>query len=67
LVKVRRIVQLVIAIQERFIKMAKRRTFSPEFKSKLVLELLREERPLGEIANEHGISPNQLRNWKLNF
>lgn len=47
--------------------MAKRRTFSPEFKSKLVLELLREERPLGEIANEHGISPNQLRNWKIEF
>jgi transposase-like protein len=47
--------------------MAKRRTFSPEFKSKLVLELLREERSLGEIANEHGISPNQLRNWKIEF
>jgi transposase-like protein len=47
--------------------MAKRRTLSPEFKSKLVLELLREERSLGEIANEHGISPNQLRNWKIEF
>ncbi len=47
--------------------MAKRRTFSPEFKSKVVLEVLREERPLGEIANEHGISPNQLRNWKQEF
>lgn len=47
--------------------MANRRTFSPEFKSKLVLELLREERPLGEIANEYGISPNQLRNWKIEF
>ncbi|MGI6751579.1 MAG: transposase [Anaerovoracaceae bacterium] len=47
--------------------MAKRRTFSPEFKSKLVLEVLREERPLGEIANEHDISPNQLRNWKVEF
>ena len=47
--------------------MAKRRTFSPEFKSKLVLELLREERSLGDIANEHGISPNQLRNWKIEF
>ena len=47
--------------------MAKRRTFSPEFKSRLVLEVLREERPLGEIAKEHGISPNQLRNWKAEF
>jgi transposase-like protein len=47
--------------------MAKRRIFSPEFKSKLVLEVLREERPLGEIANEYDISPNQLRNWKVEF
>lgn len=47
--------------------MAKRRTFSPEFKSKLVLEVLREERPLGETANEYDISPNQLRNWKIEF
>ncbi len=47
--------------------MSKRRTFSSEFKSKLVLELLREEKPLGEIANEYDISPNQLRNWKIEF
>ena len=44
-----------------------RRNFSAEFKSKIVLELLREERQLGEIAHEHGISPNQLRNWKREF
>jgi transposase-like protein len=47
--------------------MAKRRTFSSEFKSKIVLEALREEKPLGEIANEYDISPNQLRNWKVEF
>lgn len=47
--------------------MAKRRTFSSEFKSKIVLEVLREEKPLGEIANEYDISPNQLRNWKMEF
>jgi transposase-like protein len=44
--------------------MAKRRTFSSDFKSKIVLEALREEKPLGEIANEYDISPNQLRNWR---
>jgi putative transposase len=43
--------------------MAKRR-FTPEFKAKLVLETLREERQIGEIAAEHGINPNLLRNWK---
>ena len=29
--------------------------------------MLREEKQLGEIAAEHGISPNQLRNWKREF
>ena len=47
--------------------MGKRRSFSAEFKAKLVLELIREERTLGEIAQEHNISPNQLRNWKIEF
>ncbi|WP_051533778.1 transposase [Desulfitibacter alkalitolerans] len=47
--------------------MVKRRTFSAEFKTKLVLELLREEKQLGEIAQEHDISPTQLRNWKKEF
>jgi len=47
--------------------MGKRRSFSAELKTKLVLELLREEKTLGEIAQEHGISPNQLRNWKVEF
>jgi transposase-like protein len=47
--------------------MGNRRSFSAELKTKLVLELLREEKPLGEIAQEHGISPNQLRNWKVEF
>jgi len=37
------------------------------FKTKIILELLREEKQLGDIAHEHGISPNQLRNWKKEF
>ncbi len=44
-----------------------RRQFTPEFKTRIVLELLREEKPLGELAAEHEISPNQLRNWKKEF
>lgn len=44
-----------------------RRRFTPEFKTRLVLELLREEKPLGELASEHEVSPNQLRNWKKEF
>lgn len=45
----------------------KRRQFTPEFKTKIVLELLREEKTLSEIASDYDISPNQLRNWKNEF
>ena len=47
--------------------MGKRRQFSSEFKVKLVLELLREERTLGEIAAAYEINPNQLTNWRREF
>ncbi|MBC3886801.1 transposase [Acetobacterium paludosum] len=45
----------------------KRRQFTPEFKVKVVMEMLREEKTISEIATEHEISPNQLRNWKNEF
>jgi transposase-like protein len=32
-----------------------------------VLEILREEKQIGELAAGHGLSPNQLRNWKKEF
>lgn len=35
-----------------------RRQFTAEFKTKLVLEVLREEKQIGEIATENGLSPN---------
>src|SRR5665647_3601234 len=44
-----------------------RRKFTVEFKTKIVLEILKEEKQLGELAAEHGVSPNQLRNWKKEF
>ena len=47
--------------------MGKKRKFSSEFKVKIVLELLREERTLGEIAAEYEINPNQLANWRREF
>jgi putative transposase len=45
----------------------KRRQFSSDFKVKLVLEVLREERTLSAIAAEHDINPNQLTNWRREF
>jgi len=44
-----------------------RRKFTVEFKTKIVLEILKEEKQLGELAAEHGVSPNQLRNWRKEF
>ena len=44
-----------------------RRSFTPTFKTKVVLELLRGERELNEIAAAYEIAPNQLRSWKSEF
>lgn len=44
-----------------------RRNFTSGFKTKVVLELLRGERELNEIAASYEIAPNQLRNWKAEF
>ena len=38
--------------------MEKRRKFTPEQKAKIVIEVLREERTLSEIAAEYEVHPN---------
>jgi transposase-like protein len=47
--------------------MGKKRQFTSEFKVNVVLELLREERTLGEIAAAYQINPNQLARWRQEF
>ena len=42
----------------------KRETFSKDFKAKVVLEALREESTIQEIAVKHGVHPNQISQWK---
>ena len=44
-----------------------RTTYSAQFKTKLVLEVLKEEKELGSIAYENGVNPNMLRNWRKEF
>ena len=44
-----------------------RRNFTPEEKAKIILEVLREERTLNEIALSNGIHPNLLSRWKTEF
>lgn len=45
----------------------KRRNFSAKFKSDLVIEAIKGEKTINEIAAENNIQPNLLRNWKNEF
>ena len=45
----------------------KRKTYTPEFKTKVVLELLEGEKTLNEIASQYGILPASLKSWKKQF
>lgn len=42
-----------------------RKTYSPEFKEKLVMEGFKEERLLNEIVSENNVHPNMLTRWKM--
>jgi transposase-like protein len=42
----------------------KRRNFSSSFKSKVVLEALKEREPLSQLASRYGIHANQITKWK---
>jgi transposase len=44
--------------------MVSRRKFTAEFKSKVALEALREERTLPELAARYDVHPNMIRAWK---
>ena len=35
--------------------------YSPEFKAKIVLQVLQGEKEIGEVAREHNINPNLIR------
>ena len=45
----------------------KRRTYTPEFKTKVVLELLEGDKTLNEIASQYEILPASLKSWKKQF
>lgn len=47
--------------------MEKRRKFTPQEKSKIVLEVLREEKTLSQIAAEYQVHPNVISRWKAEF
>lgn len=47
--------------------MRKRRQFTPEFKARLVLDLLSGVQSPAEACRKHGLSPNLLALWKATF
>ena len=44
--------------------MSKRRKFSPEFKSQVVLQLLSGEQSMAELCRAHQITSQTINNWK---
>ena len=45
----------------------KRRTFSAEFKLKVILAALQERETLSELAQKYDLHPNQISKWKTDF
>ena len=44
--------------------MRTKKSYPPEQKAKIVLELLREEKTPAQISSEYGVHINQLNQWK---
>ena len=41
-----------------------RKKYGADFKAKVALEALKEQRTISEIASEFGVHPNQVGQWK---
>ena len=44
-----------------------RRKFTSEFKTKVVLEALKERSSLAELSQKHDLHPQQITKWKRDF
>ena len=42
----------------------KRKTYSADFKAKLVLELLEGDKTVNEVASKYEVLPKSLQDWK---
>lgn len=47
--------------------MKSKRKFTPEFKSKVSLEALKERESVTELAKKYELHPNQINDWKKEF
>ncbi len=44
-----------------------RKSYSPSFKAKVVLQMLREEKTIAELSAEHGVHSTMLHRWRREF
>jgi transposase len=44
--------------------MSQRKQFSGEFKARVALEALKEQRTVSELAQDYGVHPTQIHAWK---
>lgn len=47
--------------------MVSRRKFTPEFKARIVLEMLTEHKSAAQLSREHGIKDSVIARWKQEF
>lgn len=47
--------------------MQKRKKYDSKYKSKIILEVLKEEKTINEIAAREGLHPNLISRWKSEF
>lgn len=47
--------------------MSKRRTYTPEFKAQVVLEILSQRKSLAQASREYGIRDTVISRWKQEF
>ena len=47
--------------------MTERRKFTPEFKARVVLEMLTEQKSAAQASREYGVKDSVLSRWKLEF
>ena len=45
----------------------RRKKYDDQFKAKVVLEAIKENETLSELASRYDVHPNQIRNWKNEF
>jgi len=47
--------------------MGRKSKFESSFKTKVVLDALKERETLSELAKKYGVAPKQITNWKKEF